>query len=204
MKTESIKKASEEEKIIIASKGQTSELTVSGDRSWRKRGFSPLYGFISLTGWHIKKVIDIWVKSKYCKSCEHWKKKQGMAEYEEWATLHESVCEANHSGSFGKMEGPSGRTGTTLQSLVIFWKQLPIQERTLLVQSLRTDHTVMVEPARGRNLRRHSSVHHWDLQAPHHDKVAPTGEPSGLCLSEYFYLCVVVTSNWKSQGREKR
>jgi len=49
-------------------------------------------------------VLDVLVKSKYCKSCEHWDKKCDTAEYEEWAAQHESVCQTNHSGSAGKME----------------------------------------------------------------------------------------------------
>lgn len=50
-------------------------ISVSGDGSWRKRGFSSLYGFVSLIGWHTGKVVDVLVKSKYCKMCEYWKKK---------------------------------------------------------------------------------------------------------------------------------
>jgi len=44
------------------------------------------------------------VKSKYCKECEYWQKKEGTAEYDEWHELHEPYCNANHSGSAGKME----------------------------------------------------------------------------------------------------
>lgn len=35
-----------------------------------------------------RKVKDIVVKSKYCKSCEFWSKKEGTAEYDEWAETH--------------------------------------------------------------------------------------------------------------------
>jgi len=44
------------------------------------------------------------VKSKFCKTCLHWKSKENTAEYEEWKKNHESTCEANHEGSAGKME----------------------------------------------------------------------------------------------------
>lgn len=100
----SIKKAAEEEKQFSVEHGQTNGLTVSGDGSWRKRGFSSLFGLVSLIGWFSKKVLDVSVKSKYCKACEHWKKKEGTAEYEEWAEAHKSACHANHEGSSGKME----------------------------------------------------------------------------------------------------
>jgi len=104
VKDKFLRKAVEEEKKISVEKGQLEGLTVSGDGSWRKRGFSSLYGFASLIGWFSGKVIDICVKSKYCKECEYWKKKKDTAEYEEWHALREKHCDANHSGSAGKME----------------------------------------------------------------------------------------------------
>ncbi|EFN60639.1 hypothetical protein EAG_00548, partial [Camponotus floridanus] len=104
VKSKVLRKAAEEEKKISVEKGQLEGLTVSGDGSWRKRGFSSLYGFASLIGWFSGKVIDICVKSKYCKECEYWQKKEGTAEYDEWYELHEPNCNANHSGSAGKME----------------------------------------------------------------------------------------------------
>lgn len=104
VKSKVLRKAAEEEKKISVEKGQLEGLTVSGDGSWRKRGFSSLYGFASLIGWFSGKVIDICVKSKYCKECEYWQKKDGTAEYDEWHELHEPYCNANHSGSAGKME----------------------------------------------------------------------------------------------------
>lgn len=48
-------------------------------------------------------MLDICVKSKYCKECEHWEKKKNN-EYEEWHTLHQSHCKSNHSDITGKME----------------------------------------------------------------------------------------------------
>jgi len=49
-------------------------------------------------------VLDVCVKSKYCKSCEYWEKKKDTAEYEDWAEEHHLVCQCNHTGSAGKME----------------------------------------------------------------------------------------------------
>lgn len=67
-------------------------------------GFSSLYGFVSLIGWLTGKVLDVEIKSKYCKSCEYWKTKKGTEEYKEWAENHADECQANHTGSAGKME----------------------------------------------------------------------------------------------------
>lgn len=80
------------------------ELTVSGDGTWKKRGFSSLYGVTSLIGYYSGKVIDIMVKSSYCKQCEVWKKKENSDEYREWYEDHANECSANHKGSAGKME----------------------------------------------------------------------------------------------------
>ncbi|XP_011873476.1 PREDICTED: uncharacterized protein LOC105565135 [Vollenhovia emeryi] len=96
--------AVEEEKKRCAEKGQRNEITVSGDGSWRKRGFSSLFGIVSLIGWYTGKVLDIVVKSKYCKACEYWKKKEDTAEYKEWIETHEENCQSNHEGSAGRME----------------------------------------------------------------------------------------------------
>lgn len=53
---------------------------------------------------HSKKIIDINVKSSYCKQCEVWIKKEGTEEYDEWKEEHTNNCHLNHQGSAGKME----------------------------------------------------------------------------------------------------
>ncbi|XP_025163396.1 uncharacterized protein LOC112590598 [Harpegnathos saltator] len=54
---------------------ETSEFTVSGDGTWKKREFSSLYDVSSLIGYYTGKIIDIVTKSAYCKKCEYWDKK---------------------------------------------------------------------------------------------------------------------------------
>ncbi|XP_071569569.1 uncharacterized protein [Temnothorax nylanderi] len=102
--TKSMKNAVEKEKTLSIEKGKTHGITVSGDGTWRKRGFSSLFGLVSLIGWYSGKVVDIVVKSKYCKQCEYWEKKSGTTEYSEWLQTHASECNANHEESAGKME----------------------------------------------------------------------------------------------------
>lgn len=101
---QSMKNAAQEEKKKSDEKGNTSGITVSGDGSWRKRGFTSLFGFVSLIGWCTGKVVDILVKSKYCKACEFWEKKSDTDEYKEWLETHVNECQSNHEGSAGKME----------------------------------------------------------------------------------------------------
>lgn len=82
----------------------TTDLSVSGDGSWQKREFSSLYGVCSLIGVHSKKIVDINIKSSYCKQCKVWAKKKDTEEYNDWKIEHESNCQSNHEGSAGKME----------------------------------------------------------------------------------------------------
>lgn len=80
------------------------KLTVSGDGTWKKRGFTSLFGVASIIGYYSGKVFDVVVKSAFCKMCEVWNKKVNTTEYEEWLENHEAECTANHKGSSGKME----------------------------------------------------------------------------------------------------
>lgn len=80
-------------------------LTVSGDGSWRKRGFSSLQGVSTIIGNRTKKVLDISVKNKYCQTCNSKKNSDKESEeYREWLEAHKPHCTANHEGSSGKME----------------------------------------------------------------------------------------------------
>lgn len=81
------------------------ELTISGDGTWKKRGFSSLFGVSTLIGKYSKKVLDTCVKSSFCAGCNMWKNKKNsnLLGYEEWLSNHEN-CSINHSGSSEKME----------------------------------------------------------------------------------------------------
>lgn len=80
------------------------DFKVSGDGSWKKRGFTSLYGVTTLIASYSGKVIDLVVKSSYCQSCVAWKGKAQTNEFQEWYETHEEECSANHVGSAGKME----------------------------------------------------------------------------------------------------
>ncbi|KAG8232160.1 hypothetical protein J437_LFUL012232 [Ladona fulva] len=67
---------------------------------WMKRGFGSLFHVASLIGFYTSKVIDISVKSSFCKAQSHWEKKQGTEEYYQWARKNASEC----LGSAGKIE----------------------------------------------------------------------------------------------------
>lgn len=100
----SMQKAAADEKQKAVENNENDGLTVSGDGSWLKRGFTSLCGITSLIGRYTGKVIDVLVKSKCCKICENWVGKEDTAEYEEWNESHQEKCKINHQGSSGKME----------------------------------------------------------------------------------------------------
>jgi len=75
-------------------------LTVSGDGSWKKRGFSSLYGVTTLIAYYSGKVIDLVVKSSYCHACTYFRNNADDPE----GANHMENCSINHKGSAGKME----------------------------------------------------------------------------------------------------
>ena len=77
-------------------------VSVSGDGAWQKRGFSSLNGVMTLIS--NGKCVDIEVMSKKCRQCDVWEKKQGTKEYKEWKETHSEFCSINHHGSSGAME----------------------------------------------------------------------------------------------------
>lgn len=99
------KKAVDEEKELNVQQGRPlTDLKVSGDGSWKKRGFTSLYGIATIIGYYSGKVVDLVVKSSYCQACVFWNKKKNTDEYVEWYEQHEETCSANHEDSAGKME----------------------------------------------------------------------------------------------------
>jgi len=96
--------ADEEQKENIKRERSSSHLEVSGDGSWKKRGFTSLYGVTTLIAYYSGKVIDLVVKSSYCHACTIWKNKINTEEYLEWYKEHKEECQNNHEGSAGKME----------------------------------------------------------------------------------------------------
>lgn len=98
-------KAVQEEREKNAATGrEENHLKVSGDGSWKKRGFTSLYGVTTLIGYYSGKVIDFIVKSGYCHACALHKAKYDEDEFLEWFENHKDTCSSNHEGSAGKME----------------------------------------------------------------------------------------------------
>jgi hypothetical protein len=82
----------------------TVDIGVSGDGTWRKRGFSSFHGVGTAVAIASGKVIDISVKSSHCHACSVWESKKGTDQYKEWEKKHPPNCHKNYSGSSGGME----------------------------------------------------------------------------------------------------
>lgn len=102
-----LKQAVEDEKKKNEEAGNVAtHLTVSSDGTWKRRGFSSLFGVSILVGKYSKKVVDAVIKSSFCQACNLWNKKKddNINEYNEWYETHEETCSINNEGSASKME----------------------------------------------------------------------------------------------------
>jgi hypothetical protein len=76
----------------VEENGGSRDLAVGIDGSWQKRGHNSLNGIVSATSVSTGKVLDIEIKSKYCKCIGRFQNK------------HEQECKANYSGTSGGIE----------------------------------------------------------------------------------------------------
>ena len=86
------------------------DIDVSVDGTYMTRGFSSKVGVVTAIGCLNGKVIDTELKSKVCKSCDFWEKREESdpSGFEKWKRSHSAVCEATHEGSSGSMEAACG------------------------------------------------------------------------------------------------
>ena len=103
------------EKVAIASMIQTaveikekegSDIGVSFDGTWQRRGHSSLNGVEAAISITTGKVVDCEVLSRYCNNCAlHIPLKEtNPAVHEAWKVDHEGKCHLNHEGSASSME----------------------------------------------------------------------------------------------------
>ena len=85
----------------------SSDIAVTYDGTWMRRGFSSLHGAFLAISWDTGKVLDYEVLSRYCQQCTSFKRKLGrheigMEEYRTKIDSHE--CAANVTCSAPAME----------------------------------------------------------------------------------------------------
>ncbi|GFX59028.1 uncharacterized protein TNCV_3814621 [Trichonephila clavipes] len=81
----------------------SSDIIISGDGTWKTRGYSSRVGVCAVIGDKTGKCIDAEVMSSFCKGCDSWKRRKGSPAYEKWKILHVKECLKNHNGSAGMM-----------------------------------------------------------------------------------------------------
>ncbi|KAE8740595.1 hypothetical protein FOCC_FOCC013896 [Frankliniella occidentalis] len=87
----------------IREEGST-DIQLSGDGSWQRKGFSSKNGVVSAIGVHTGQVIDVEVMTMVCQVCAHYKGPKSGPQYEQWWESHSEECSKNHEGSSGMME----------------------------------------------------------------------------------------------------
>ena len=80
------------------------DVTVSGDGSWRKRGFSCLNGLSTLIASDSGRCVDYRVLTKSCSSCSSWELRKGTEPELYKKILESHKCLINHICSAGSME----------------------------------------------------------------------------------------------------
>jgi hypothetical protein len=83
-------------------KETSSDIAVSCDGAWQKRGYSSLNGFVTVISVDSGKCLDFRVKTKKCTACSIWERRKDTDEYKSFIETH--VCPINHEGSAGAME----------------------------------------------------------------------------------------------------
>ncbi|CAH2109335.1 unnamed protein product [Euphydryas editha] len=76
------KAGSEEKKKNLEAENRADILTVSGDGSWSKRGFTSRMGIVSVIGKYTNKILDVAVRSSFCRACSLWKGSENTVEYD--------------------------------------------------------------------------------------------------------------------------
>ena len=80
------------------------DIDVSSDGSWMTPGHLSKVGIVTTIGCKTGQVMDVGTRSKVCKSCQVWKKRnRNTASYRRWEARHR--CTLTHNGSSGSMEG---------------------------------------------------------------------------------------------------
>lgn len=77
---------------------------VSGDGTWRKRGFSSSYGVVTAISLLTGKAVEVEIMSKECRECMGWRDRQGTVEFKEWWDSHQAFFHANYTGSSDSMD----------------------------------------------------------------------------------------------------
>ena len=81
------------------------EFTVLGDGTWSKRGLNSLISVSTVIGKYTNKILDYFVSSKHCKTCETKRPTLNSVDFDIWfESEHSEMCTANYEGISGGMD----------------------------------------------------------------------------------------------------
>lgn len=102
---ESMSKAADEIKQFYEPESDgVYNIAVSGDGTWRRRGFSSSYGVVTALSTVTGKALDCEVMSKEYRMCMPWRGKERSREFQDWWEGYQHDCHANFAGSSGAMD----------------------------------------------------------------------------------------------------
>ena len=102
----SMSKAADEVKTYYdAEEDGVYNIAISGDGTWRRRGFSSSYGVVTAMSTVTGQALDCEIMSEECRLCMPWRGKEASPEFQDWWEGHQHECHANFSGSSGAMDG---------------------------------------------------------------------------------------------------
>ena len=83
---------------------EITDVSISCDGTWQKRGFTSLNGAVIIMSTDTGKVLDVEVMSRHCNACVMHEKLKltDPAKHEQYQLSHE--CDINHRGSAPAME----------------------------------------------------------------------------------------------------
>ena len=88
----------------------SSEVAVTFDGTWMRRGFSSLLSVCARIGFRTGRVLDMYVGSKYCQECVIWSDKLDKSaisqeRFDEWKAQHSCKMNTTKSSAAMEMEG---------------------------------------------------------------------------------------------------
>ena len=81
-----------------------SDIGVSVDGTWQRRGFVSLNGTVAAISMDNGKIIDVEIMQRYCKPCQQHEEKLTPDDFDVWYEGHKQNCVANYEGSALMME----------------------------------------------------------------------------------------------------
>lgn len=92
-------------KEAVVSNGGSSDIGVSVDGTWQRRGYVSLNGVIVAISMNVGKVIDAEIMSRFCRQCEVMRRRLNEDEFGQWFDQHSVTdCTMNHNGTAPAME----------------------------------------------------------------------------------------------------